>query len=68
MSLKGGMPTPLSLRVVGRREHGYNWWEKRKACARAFAIISPVGISGHIFVDTLHPNLQPCTAIGQHVT
>ena len=30
--------------------------------------ILPVGISGHILIDTLHPNLQPCAAIGQHVT
>lgn len=41
---------------------------ERKACARLFATVLPVGISGHVLIDTLHPNLQPCTAVGQHVT
>lgn len=49
-------------------EHRYDQRELEGGLCEIICPILPVGISGHIFVDTLHPNLQPCAAIGQHVT
>ena len=60
-----GTPRPLPLRWVGASICLVG--EEESLCKITCTIL-PVGISGHILIDTLHPNLQPRAAVGQHVT
>ena len=41
------------------------WWQQLH---RHSAPHSPVGVSGNVFIDTLHTNLQPGAAVLQHIT
>ena len=60
-----GIPRPLPVRWVVTQIQSVG--EKEGLC-KIICTVLPVGISGHILIDTLHPNLQPCAAIGQHIT